>query len=1465
MNYLRGLGLFFICLLIAAAVFVFKNHAKTDTLVLFEDKALAYADVPKTHKTDDVVAAPVIPAEAAALVVAAPSYSSVVDGIFSAYRSANTNRVSPDALNALKENAYVGQKVSISLPGFNLSGEIAAYAGESTIQNIAIELEDGLGRAFIALHDSGKLVAHVMFNGESRALSISGNNSNTWEVETSSVGHILCAPADATYPHKANTSFLADDTDPRQPLSAQADFTQVALSSLPSSDYAIYIDFDGETITSPWWNSGNTISAAPHAQAANDSWVTVVWQRVAEDFAAFDINVTTDRGVYSRTPIENRVICVVTPTNTAAPGAGGVAFLNTFGGNVPCWAFNASEYACAETISHEVGHTLGLIHDGTLDDEGATDDEYFDGHGAGETSWGAIMGAAFAGTNENVTQWSIGQYADAGNSPDLPNTQDDLAVIVGNGFGYRADDSVDTATNLATGLNTMGALIDDDGLIETTGDIDFFQFSTIGGLFEMTASPLDVNSQEGEGGSDTTGANLAVELVLYDDLGDPILSDNPTNTLSAAISTVLTEGDYYVSIQGVGRGDPATDGFSDYASLGQYFLSGVLARGPLSIRGGDGLATLVQDGDTTPSVEDGTSLGLTSIETGALLSSQFAFINDGVDEITIASVGFSGIQFALDTLAPLIIDAGISLDLTVSFTPTGIGIVQEVVTVSYFKTSEPGTLLSYEFTVQAVVTKTENDDNYEENDNFFKAFPFPSQTSLVNIAGDGRQSDNDWYQINVVPGLNEVTVTCDFVNIKGNINIALYDTRGYFLASSETTNDQEQITYVVNEAGGTHYIRVYGDNSQNTYDLFWEGLSPSIFIAGDEDNYENNNDLFKAYNMTAAKGSTLSSIDGEGVQYDNDWYRLDLAPNENVITVSVTNTGFAGSIFIELFEGYYVRGTADGSGVFEEITYKGNPGATYYLRVYGDSIGGTYDITYTGAEEPDVIAMDDAYEQNDNFFAPYDFNDASGSALSTFSGVGEQYDPDWYQVRSEDGDNVIRVTVHSADPDLSFSIYDRRGYQRVTQTALEAQQILIIRVDTAETNAYVVVDGPDDGGEYDFTWESTFAPEGDDIYEENDTFETAFDLSSRESEVLSRVSEIAIQGDDDWYQIRAQAGDAAIRARITFTNITGNMDLALHDSSGALIATAASSTDDEVLAAEIPLASGDEIYYLRVYGANRGNEYDLTWSATLNLDDDEYEPNNSFVEAFALTPINTGLLSDIAGLGIQADSDFFSLEVPAGATGLQVFASFLDNDGDIDIAVFNDELELEVFSTSITNNEFVRLGVNPSVDSRFYIWVYFADAGNEYDLEWTYTFASGAGTADADLDSVGDAWEDKYYGRLSAVSGDSNSDSDKFPNWAEYALNTSPFVADSGMLKPYIDGDYIYVKYFRSAEASDNGYGYTVKESGDLSFSDPSVLPIHQVISHGEYDVVIHRSTHSVQDVDQCFFLLEVNKPVPLN
>jgi len=64
------------------------------------------------------------------------------------------------------------------------------------------------------------------------------------------------------------------------------------LSSRPAATAVLYLDFDGETVTDPAWNNGNTIVAQP--SALSSAQITEVWNRVKEDYWPFNIDVTTD-------------------------------------------------------------------------------------------------------------------------------------------------------------------------------------------------------------------------------------------------------------------------------------------------------------------------------------------------------------------------------------------------------------------------------------------------------------------------------------------------------------------------------------------------------------------------------------------------------------------------------------------------------------------------------------------------------------------------------------------------------------------------------------------------------------------------------------------------------------------------------------------------------------------------------------------------------------------------------------------------------------------------------------------------------------------------------------------------------------------------------------------------------------------------------------------------------------------
>lgn len=348
------------------------------------------------------------------------------------------------------------------------------------------------------------------------------------------------------------------------------------LHSSPGSQRTLYLDFDGEVVSGTAWNASG-VTAGPHPAFSLDSdpaaWtnaeleiVQSVFDRVAEDYAPFDVDVTTQEpaaGALVRSSSADQAFgarVLISPSADAVAAicggsCGGVAYVGVFGmtNNTyyqPAWVFpqklsNNAKYI-AEAVSHEAGHNLGLSHDGT------SSVSYY----TGQANWAPIMGVGYY---KPLSQWSRGEYADAN------NLQDDVTVIQSNGLSLAADDfgsSLATATALASEATS--------GLIGSRNDVDVFAVTRSCNL-PLTASvaPAAVSPN-----LDASVAILAGDgtVVATDDPASTMLSSDVAGALGASVSAEVVPGTYYIQVDGVGVGSPLT-AYSDYGSLGRYTLT----------------------------------------------------------------------------------------------------------------------------------------------------------------------------------------------------------------------------------------------------------------------------------------------------------------------------------------------------------------------------------------------------------------------------------------------------------------------------------------------------------------------------------------------------------------------------------------------------------------------------------------------------------------------------------------------------------------------------------------------------------------------------------------------------------------------------------------------------------------------------------------------------------------------------
>ena len=478
-------------------------------------------------------------------------------------------------LGSLKQ----GASIDVPIPGgkiatgkvvnlVNNTGTSTAAAASSATQKTIISLDNNAGSVEIeAINNSiSSMLLHDVVEAKIYTADIDTNGNGLLSLQDNNDYYCVRYP----------------ETDALNPIAQQA--PQVAnlipsvstlrnLQSRPGSNKVLFIDYWGGSLSGTAWNvnynSNNPINYTAYDRDGNPGnfssserfsmWLA--WREAVEDFAPFNINITTSRSVYNATAIADRSQMIVTTTSSWYGNAGGVAYVNVFDDNSnyykTAWTWNLSDSSMGMTISHEAGHQMGLSHDG-VGSQG-----YYSGHGV----WGPIMGAPFG---KPYVQWSKGEY------PGANESEDDIAIVTSK-LGRIGDDAGNGYAN-ATSLNLP--VSNKKGLISFQ-DIDAYKFNLNSpGSVDINVIPLLGDEDE------SRAANLAMEVALVKiNASGGVIANVKTirSSDNSPLSPATNEFDYSASNVSAGTyalrirpTSPDTNwgtGFRNYGNAGEYRFS----------------------------------------------------------------------------------------------------------------------------------------------------------------------------------------------------------------------------------------------------------------------------------------------------------------------------------------------------------------------------------------------------------------------------------------------------------------------------------------------------------------------------------------------------------------------------------------------------------------------------------------------------------------------------------------------------------------------------------------------------------------------------------------------------------------------------------------------------------------------------------------------------------------------------
>ncbi|MBD3229749.1 MAG: hypothetical protein GF329_16325 [Candidatus Lokiarchaeota archaeon] len=744
------------------------------------------------------------------------------------------------------------------------------------------------------------------------------------------------------------------------------------------------------------------------------------------------------------------------------------------------------------------------------------------------------------------------------------------------------------------------------------------------------------------------------------------------------------------------------------------------------------------------------------------------------------------------------------------------------------------------------------DDNCEENDSYSNAKNIALNEGewLSSIYGALYLRDNDWYRIFVSSGEENLTLKLNYSHPIEPIYVDVYSNNNDFIISSGSTTKSVNLTVLL--ISGYYLIRVHGNYGGNTYDLWWNDEIPDA-----DDNYEENDIRENAYYLERVSyEKSLSSIDGIGIQSDDDWFHLNFSARSKSrrFELEIIFNHERGNIDLDLYNSsgtliYQSNSTNDN----EYIKFSLFDDNHYYIRIYGDNSSNTYDILHNFEE-------DDIFENNNEYTNAYNLTKYKSNWFSYYDALltqyryvdetwGYQWDNDWYEIYVEPDKNRLIV-------DLSIEYSDYR-FLTVRVCNLTNNEINMIAIHSGMSTAqidceletpgtyYILVDGGDRGARYDLRW-GGYTP-NDDRYEENDNQINAYNISTYEQKWISEIGDYGVLSDDDWYEIYVGEGEEFLNAKLFYmmNGISSNIYITVYNENLELITTESTNWDMEqrtwfYYLIEQNLSSyGYGKYYLKINGTNNNYVYDLWWDC-VPINDDNYEENDEKSQSYDLSGHESKWISDINGLAtsFSEDADWYKIRVDYGEEILQINVSYSCYYSPVRFYIYDKnmiEIKESIFMGYNSQTK-IKILVPPGI---YFIKIEGYSEGVEYDLWW-----DDQNLLTDDIYEENDDVDSAYYlESYRFPSGDNRYGIQNDDDW--YVLNFSSyqesiFLTDFQLVFNNTFGNVSIEVYNSSLEL----IGFNYSSSGnktikDLYLQDKCYIKISGDNSSSIYDLII--------------------------